>query len=74
MKMARRSSPATPTLPLLTWPQARLVERMEAERAALAKRIARLPRYAHNRLALETRLQDLTARQMKLELEMTGKA
>ena len=63
----------THSLPLLTWPQARLVERMELERAALSKRIAMLPRYAHNRVALETRLRDLTARQIEVELEMKGK-
>ncbi|WP_048646586.1 hypothetical protein [Nitratireductor soli] len=72
MTMPRRREPESLVLPLLTWPQARLIERMEAERAALAERIAQLPRHAHYRLALETRLRDLTAHQMMLEIEMKG--
>mgnify|MGYP001457209847 CR=1 FL=1 len=70
MQMARRLPPETPTLPLLTWPQARLIGRMEEERRQLRERIARLPRHAHYRLELEARLRDLTARQMKLEIEL----
>lgn len=70
MTMPRRSPHEGPVLPLLTWPQARLVERLEAERAGLASRIARLPRHAHYRLELEARLRELTARQIRLEIEL----
>lgn len=54
-------------LPLFTWPEARLVARMEAEREELAARIARLPRFSHRRIELQARLKDLTGRQLELE-------
>lgn len=59
-----------PTLPLLAWPEAAEVARLEAVRRELHGRIERLQRHSHRRIVLEARLADVTARQLHIENAM----
>lgn len=68
--MARRPEPQP--LPLLAWHERAAVERLEAERDALRRRIAVLPRFSHRRIELEMRLKLLTAEQLRREQDLRG--
>lgn len=70
MMSRRRAEPTTDALPLLVWREEGELARMEAECVALQERIARLPRHAHYRIALETRLKDLRTRQLRLAMSL----
>ena len=64
--MARAApSPA----PLFIWRQAREIEAMEAERAALIKRIAGMRPRSQRRARLAIKLEELTSRVLALEIE-----
>ena len=52
---------------LFDWQRKQEAERLEAERLELRARIEQLPRQAHARIRLETRLCDLTSRAIELE-------
>lgn len=71
MIMARAARPTI--LPLLVWHEQSEIDRLAAQCEALAERIRRLPRHAHYRIELESRLRDLRARQLRLECSI-GKA
>lgn len=62
----------TSTLPLLNWPEQARINTMELERENLHQRIEALPHKAHRRIVLEARLQDLTARQLQMEADITS--
>lgn len=65
--MARRAPRPPP--PLFVWHETREIERLEAERAALAKRIAGMRPRSHRRARLAIRLEELTSRVLALETE-----
>ena len=55
-------------LPLLDWPHDRDISRLISEREDLRRRIAALPRFSHQRVALQMQLEQVTRRQLQLEL------
>ncbi len=69
MIMARAAQPKI--LPLLVWHEQSEIDRLAAQCAALAARIDRLPRHAHYRIELESRLRQLRSRQLELECRIT---
>lgn len=71
MEMAKRAAPSFPP-PLLVWRERSEIDRLAAERTALAERIVKLRPRAHYRVILEARLREMTARQIRLEASMKG--
>lgn len=66
--MPRPLVPSVAAAPLLVWHELHAIDAVRAERMALRTKIGGLPRHSHRRLILESRLADLTARQLELEL------
>jgi len=63
MPTPRRVDP----LPLLVWSEQAAIDRLEAERRELRRRIALLRPHSFRRVELEGRLRLLTARQLELQ-------
>lgn len=70
MKRGNASSPEG-ALPLLHWPKSRQIAAIASERARLLDRIRRLRPHSHRRIELQTRLADLTRKQLELEAGLT---
>lgn len=61
-----------PQAPLFGWQVRRDAALIDADRARLAERIARLPRRSHKRLALELMLAELTRKALADEIALSG--
>lgn len=62
------------TAPLFFWHEQSEVERLQAERSALAARIEKLRPHCHRRVELTARMRAITEQQLKLQIEMDKKA
>lgn len=71
--MPRTRPPAPTPPPLLVWREVSEIERIEAEIARLAERMAKLRPHSHARLQLQFRARQLRERQIRLECELRGR-
>lgn len=67
--MARAQTSPT-VLPLFAVDEIRAIERLQAARDQLTRRILALPPHSHRRIALQDRLAELTAQQLALEAKL----
>ncbi|PWE52135.1 hypothetical protein DEM27_32565 [Metarhizobium album] len=60
-------------LPLLNWQRLVEIDRLAKRREELCQRIAKLKPHAHQRVALEERIRQVTLQQMQLENQLQGR-
>ncbi len=59
-------------VPLFVWREQSEIDRLQVQREALIARMERLRPHSHARVALQARLQQLTAEQLQLTLKAGG--
>nr|DAO37992.1 MAG TPA: hypothetical protein [Caudoviricetes sp.] len=71
--MMARCSSSTPDFPMLFfWNELAEIDRLQAERLELFRRIGLLPRFSHRRIELQARLKIITDKQLLLQNTIKG--